>query len=399
MFTAYRYRLFPNAAQRELLGKHFGCARYLFNWGLAKKTEAYQTTGKSLSRFDLDKQLTALKQQPETEWLKEVNSQSLQAALRHLESAYTKFFREKKGFPKFKSKHRSRASFECPANVKVDFATGTMQLPKFGPIRAEYSRTFEGVIKTVTVSMTPTGKYYASVLVDTGLTAPTCRPIVAETTVGLDVGLKDFCTLSTGEKIANPRFLRTGLKRLRRVARQHSKKQKGSNNRAKSRVKLVRCHEKVTAQRQDFLHKTSTAIVRDNQTDTVAVENLNIAGMLKNHKLARAIADVSWGSFLNMIQYKCARYGKNYVEIGRFDPSSRLCTCGIINRELPLKDRTWTCKSCGVTHDRDLLAAQNIVRFAVQKQNLIQKIGLDRPELTLGEIPVRGSLNQESPRL
>lgn len=396
---AYRYRLYPDAAQRELLGKHFGCARFLFNWGLAKKTEAYQTTGKSLSRFDLDKQLTALKQQPETEWLKEVNSQSLQAALRHLESAYTKFFREKKGFPKFKSKHRSRASFECPAGVQVDFATGTIQLPKFGPIRATYSRTFEGASKTVTLSMTPTGKYYASVVVDTGLTTPACPPIVAKTTVGLDVGLKDFCTLSTGEKIANPRFLRTSLKRLRRVARQHSKKQKGSNNRAKSRVKLARCYEKVTAQRQDFLHKTSTAIVRDNQTATVAVENLNIAGMLKNHKLARTIADVSWGSFLNMIQYKCARYGKNYVEIGRFDPSSRLCVCGVIKRELQLKDRTWTCKSCGVTHDRDLLAARNIVRFALQKQNLIQKISRDTAELTLGEIPVRGSLNQESPRL
>jgi len=399
MFQAFRYRLYPTAAQRELLGKHFGCARYLYNWGLAKKTEAYQTTGKSLSRFELDKQLTALKQQPETEWLKEVNSQSLQAALRHLESAYTRFFREKKGFPNFKSKHRSRASFECPANVKVDFGTGTIQLPRLGAVKAVFSRTFTGTVKTTTVSMTPTGKYYASVLVDEPAVAPACGPIVAETTVGIDVGLKDFATLSTGEKIANPRFLCTSLKRLRRVARQHSKKQKGSHNRAKSRVKLARCYEKVTAQRQDFLHKTSTAIVRDNQTDTVAVENLNIAGMLKNHTLARAIADVSWGSFLAMIQYKCARYGKNYVEIGRFDPSSRLCVCGTINKELTLKERTWTCGKCGVMHDRDVLAAQNIVRFAVQKQNLIQKTGRDTPELTLGEISVRGSLNQESPRL
>lgn len=398
MYTAFRYRLYPTAAQRELLGKHFGCARFLYNWGLAKKTEAYQTTGKTLSRFELDKQLTALKQQPETAWLKEVNSQSLQAALRHLESAYTNFFREKKGFPTFKAKHHSRASFECPANVKVDFATGTMHLPKFGPIRAEYSRTFEGAIKTVTVSRSPTSKYYASVLVDTGLPAPTCPPIAAETAVGIDVGLKDFCTLSTGEKIANPRFLRTSLNRLRRLSRQHGKKQKGSNNRGKSRLKLARQHEKVSAQRTDFLHKTSTRIVRESQA-TVCVENLNIAGMLQHHKLSRAIADVSWGSFLHMVQYKCARQGKNYVEIGRFDPSSRLCTCGVINRELQLKDRTWTCGRCGVTHERDLLAAQNIVRFAVQKQNLINKVGTDSAESTLGEIPVRGSLNQESPRL
>lgn len=397
MFQAYKYRLYPNTAQRELLGKHFGCVRFIYNWGLCKKTEAYQKTGKTLSRFDLNKQLTSLKQAPETIWLKEVNAQSLQSALIHLESAYTKFFREKRGFPKFKSKHRSRASFECPQSVKVDFATGTIQLPKLGYIRAEYSRTFEGAIKTVTVSMTPTGKYYASVLVDTGIPAPTCPPIIAETAIGIDVGLKDFATLSTGEKIANPRFLKKSLKRLRRLSRQHSKKQKGSNNRAKSRVKLARQHEKVTAQRQDFLHKTSTRIVRENQTETVCVENLNIAGMLKNHKLARAIADVSWGGFLTMIQYKCARYGKNYVEIGRFDPSSRLCTCGVINKELSLKDRRWTCSSCGATHDRDLLAAQNIVRFALQKQNLI---GRDTPEFhTLGEIPGTGSLNQESSRL
>ena len=321
MFQAFKTRLYPNAAQRELLGKHFGCVRFLYNWGLAKKTEAYQTTGKTISRFDLNKQLTALKQQPETEWLKEVNAQSLQSAFISLESAYTKFFREKRGFPKFKSKHRSRASFECPQGVKVDFATGTIQLPRFGPIRAEYSRTFEGAIKTVTVGMSPTGKYYASVLVDTGLPAPTRPPIKAETAVGIDVGLKAFATLSTGEEIANPRFLKKSLTRLRRLSRQHSKKQKGSANRSKSRVKLARQHEKVTAQRQDFLHKTSTRIVRENQTETVCVENLNIAGMLKNHSLARAVADASWGSFLSMIQYKCARYGKNYVEIGRFQPS------------------------------------------------------------------------------
>lgn len=396
MLSAYKYRLYPDAAQRELMGKHFGCTRYLYNWGLAKKTEAYQTTGKSLSRFELDKQLTALKQQAKTEWLKEVNSQSLQAALRHLESAYTRFFREKKGFPNFKSKHRSRASFECPANVRVDFATGTIQLPKLGAVRCEYSRTFEGSIKTVTVSQSATGKYFASVLVETGMCTPTSKPISAETAVGIDVGLKDFATLSTGEKIANPRFLKKGLKRLRRLSRQHSKKQKGSNNRAKSRLRLARQHEKVRNQRTDFLHQTSTRIVRENQTQTICVENLNVQGMVKNRKLSRAIADVSWSAFLSMVKYKCQWAGKNYVEIGRFDPSSRLCTCGVINRELQLKDRIWTCASCGATHDRDMLAANNIVRFALTKQNLI---GMDSAESTLGESVSRDSMNQESPRL
>ena len=396
MLRAYKYRLYPNATQRELMGKHFGCVRYLYNWGLAKKTEAYQTTGKSLSRFDLDKQLTALKQQEETQWLKQVNSQSLQAALRHLESAYIRYFREKKGFSNFKSKHRSNASFECPANVKVALATGTIELPKLGAVRAEFSRVFDGTVKTVTVSMSATDKYFASVLVETGLSHPPLQSVSSDTAVGIDAGLKDFATLSTGEKIANPRFLKKGLKRLRRFSRQHSKKQKGRNNRGKSRLRLARQHEKVRCQREDFLHQTSTRIVRENQTQTVCVENLNVQGMQKNRKLSRAIADVSWSAFLNMVKYKCQWAGKSYVEIGRFDPSSRLCTCGVINRELTLRDRVWTCGSCGTTHDRDVLAANNIVRFALTKQNLI---GLDRPESTLGESFVRDSVNQESPRL
>lgn len=394
MLRAYRYRLYPNAAQRELLAKHFGCVRYVYNTALAAKIEAYQTTGKSVSRFELDKRLTAWKQQPETSWLKEVNSQSLQAAIRHLESAFTRFFREKKGFPRFKSKHDNRRSFECPAGVKVSFGTGTIQLPKLGAVRTEFSRRFEGAVKTVTVSQSATGKYYASVLVETGVSVPAQAPVNAATTVGIDVGLKDFATLSTGEKIANPRFLLKSLKRLRRLSRQHSNKKKGSNNRAKSRLRLARQHERVRHQRTDFLQQVSTRIVRENQT--VAVENLNIRGMQQNRKLSRAIVDVAWGSFLVMLKYKCQWAGKNYVEIGRFDPSSRLCTCGVVNRELTLRDRQWTCKSCGSTHDRDVLAANNIKRFALQPQNLI---GRDTPESTLGESFGRSSKNQESPRL
>jgi putative transposase len=257
----------------------------------------------------------------------------------------------------------------------------------------EFSREFQGVVKTVTISMTKTGKYFASILVDNGIALPLPKEIIESTAVGIDVGLKDFATLSTGEKIANPRYLKVAIKKLKRSQRQHSKKVKGSKNREKSRVKLAIQHEKVTNKRQDFLHKVSTKIVRENQTDTVCVENLNIQGMVKNHKLARSISDASWGTFLNMLKYKCAWYGKNYVEIGRFDPSSRLCTCGVINRELTLRDRMWTCSTCKVTHDRDVLAAQNIVRFAVQKQNLI---GRDTPESTLGKISNSWSMNQES---
>ena len=341
--------------------------------------------------------MTGLK--TELEWLQEINSQCLQAALRNLDSAYTRFFREKKGFPRFKSKKDNRHSFSCPQNVKVDFANQTIQLPRIGKVRFVCSRTFEGTIKTVTVSKTPTGQVFASVLVETGVDAPVKSAPNQSTAVGIDVGLKAFATLSTGETIANPRFLKKSLKKLKRLSRQHSKKKKagppgGSANRDKSRIRLARQHERVTNQRNDFLHKTSTRIVRENQT--VCVENLNISGMMKNHKLARAIADVSWGSFVSMLAYKCEWQGKNLVKIGRFEPSSRLCTCGTINRELTLKVRVWRCSNCGTTHDRDILAANNIVRFSFVKQNLV---GLDRPELTLDETDSSWSLTQESPRL
>lgn len=392
MLIAYRYRLSPNVKQTVLLNEHFGSARYLWNWALAKKTAAFQTDSITLSRYDLQRDIPALK--AEFNWLKEINSQSLQSVLLNLDSAYTRFFREKKGFPRFKSKKDNRHSFSCPQNVKVDFTAQTMQLPKIGKVRFVCSRTFEGTVKTVTVSKTPTGKVFASVLVDTPDVVPAKVPLRQSTAVGIDVGLNAFATLSTGETIANPRFLKKSIKKLNRLSRQHSKKKKGSANRDKSRIRLARQHEKVTNQRTDFLHKVSTRIVRENQT--VCVENLNISGMMKNHKLARAIADVSWGSFVSMLEYKCEWQGKNLVRIGRFEPSSRLCTCGTINRDLTLKDRVWTCSSCGTTHDRDILAANNIVRFAFQKQNIL---GLDRPDFKPVETDSSWSLTQESPRL
>ncbi|AQG82683.1 IS200/IS605 family element RNA-guided endonuclease TnpB [Spirosoma montaniterrae] len=382
MPKAYRYRLYPNAAQADLLNRHFGSVRYLYNWALAKKTQAYQTENKALSRYDIQRELPNLK--GEQQWLKEINSQALQSALLNLDSAYTRFFREKKGFPRFKSKKDSRHSFQCPQNVKVDFSTSTIQLPKIGKVKAVLSREFVGTIKTVTVSKSATGKVFASVLVETTDVLPAKSAPNQALAVGIDVGLKDFATLSTGEAIANPRFLKKSLKKLRRLSRQHSKKQKGSSNRNKSRVRLARQHERVSNQRTDFLHKVSTRIVRENQT--VCVESLNISGLLKNTKLSRAIADVSWGSFVSMLEYKCEWQGKNLVKIGRFEPSSKLCTCGTLNHALTLKDRVWTCSACGTTHNRDLLAANNIVRFAFQKQNLI---GVDSPESALVETAVR----------
>lgn len=395
MLKAYKYRISPNADQEVLLNKHFGSVRFLYNWALEKKTTAYQSENKSLSRYDIQKELPGLKQ--DFEWLKEINSQSLQSALLNLDNAYTRFFREKKGFPRFKSKKDNRHSFQCPQNVTVDFANSIIKLPKIGKVKAIFSREFIGTIKTVTISKTPTGKVFASILVDTGEGVPVKAPLSQDTAVGIDVGLSHFATLSTGEVIANPRFLKKSARRLKRLSRKHSKKVKGSNNRNKSRIRLARQYEKVSNQRNDFLHKVSTKIVRDNQTGTICVEDLNISGMMKNHKLAKAIADVSWGSFINMLEYKCEWHGKNLVKIGRFDPSSKLCTCGTINKSLTLKDRVWTCGSCGATHDRDVLAANNIVRFAFVKQNLI---GVDSTDSKPVEnLAVAKSVKQESPRL
>lgn len=389
MLKAFKYRLSPTAEQTVLLNKHLGCVRFVYNWALAEKTRAYQTENKTLSRFDLSGMLTTKKK--ELEWLKETNSQSLQAALRHLDTAYTRFFREKKGFPKFKKK-QNKQSFECPQNVAVDFISSTVKLPKIGKVRIVLSREFQGAVKKITVSKTPTGKFFASVLVETDTNIPAAQEPKQSEAIGIDVGIKDFATMSTGEKIANPKFLKKSLQRLKNLQYRHSKKNKGGSNRNKSRLKVARQYEKVTNQRNDFLHKVSTRIVRENQS--VCVENLNIAGMVKNHKLAQAISDVSWGRFVEMLRYKCGWQGKNLLQIGRFEPSSKLCTCGTLNSSLILKDRVWTCGVCGVEHDRDVLAANNIVRFAFQKQN---KIGWGTSESTLGEtVAMATSVNQES---
>ena len=399
ILRAFKYRLYPTTEQQTAFAKHFGCTRWLYNWGLNKKTTAYKETQKSISRFELSAELPSLKKAEETAWLAEVNSQSLQAALEHLDKAYTRFFREKKGFPTFKSKH-GKNSFSVPQNTKVSFDAKTLTLPKIGAVEAVFHRTFEGTVKTVTVSKTATGKYFASVLVETPETAPVLVLVSVEerTTVGIDVGLKDFATLSTGEKIANPKHLKKSLKRLKYLQYKHSKKAKGGKNREKARKRLAKRYEKVTNQRNDFLHKVSTRIVRENQT--VCVENLNIAGMMKNHNLAQAIGDVSWSKFLTMVEYKCAWSGKNFVQIGRFEPSSKQCPCGKRNNALTLSDRTWCCE-CGREHDRDILAACNIKAFGLKKS--FNNVGQELPELTLGESATSrvsaGDVEPRSPRL
>ena len=362
-YKAYKYRLYPTKEQEVLLSKHFGSARWVYNYALNKKIVAYQTNKESLSRFTIKKDLVTLKKSEDTKWLKEVNSQTLQASLENLDKAFSNFFRAKKGFPKFKSKHNNHQSFSVPQNGKIDFETNCISLPKFKkPIRCKIHRKFTGNSKTVTISKTPTGKYFASVLVEVNEELPKLKPIDENKAFGIDLGIKTFAVLSNGEEIQNPKHLRSALKRLKKQQRKVSKKIKGSNNRKKEVKKLAVIHEKVSNKRNDFLHKVTAKLVSEH--DTLCLETLKASNMIKNHKLAQALSDISIGKFNEILEYKAKWNGVNILRIGQFTPSSRMCTCGVVNKELKLSDRSWTCKSCGVKHDRDELAANNIKKFA-----------------------------------
>lgn len=379
MLTAYKYRVYPDDAQRELFLKHFGACRFIYNRSLEQKIKVYETDNTSVSCYDLNAMLPDLKK--EFEWLTDVNSQSLQQTNKNLDSAFKRFFREKKGFPKFKSKKNPLQSFGVPQNYIVDFDNNRVKLPKIGWVKTKLSRSFEGILKTATVSMTTTGKFFISILVEDGKETPKKEPFGYDSTIGLDVGIKDFVTMSDGTKIDNPKFLRDSIKRLEILQRRLSKTKKGSKNRDKARQKVALQHEKVANQRKDFLHKVSSKIVSDNQA--IAIETLNVAGMMKNHCLAQAISDVSWSEFFRQLDYKSERYGKTLLRIGRFEPSSKICNvCGSINHDLKLSDREWTCTGCGTLHDRDINASINIKKFALQAQNLI---GVIAPGDTGGE--------------
>jgi putative transposase len=396
MLKAYKYRMYPKPKQEVLLAKHFGCTRFIYNWALDQKIKKYQIENKSLSCFDLINQLVQLKTSEATKWLSEVNSQSLQSAIVHLDKAFTRFFREKKGFPKFKNKHK-RQSFACPQNVKIDWHNSTTKLPKIGEVKTVFSRQFDGKIKTCTISKTRTNKYFVSILIDDGKSTPKPVPIRKETAIGIDLGIKDFAITSNGEKISNPKYLREAEIRLAVLQKQASRKVKGSNNRKKANFRVAKQHEKITNKRIDFLHKVSTKLIRENQT--ICLETLNVAGMMKNHCLAKSIADVSWSKFVEFLTYKAEWLGHNIVRIGRFEASSKTCSvCGNVKRDLMLKDREWTCSGCRTCHDRDVNAAKNIRNFALQKQNLIgTNSGKGIPGEPLESLSLDRAMKEESP--
>jgi putative transposase len=374
MLKAYKYRLYPTKQQTELINKHIGSVRFVYNLALETKQTAYAGNKINLSCFALHKQLVDLKK--ECEWLKEINSQSLQQSITDLDSAYTRFFKGQTQFPKYKSKHSQKQSFRIPQNVIIDFENNKLVTPKFKEgINIILHRKFNGEIKQCTINKTPTCKYFVSILVDNNINNPIKVTIEENTTIGVDLGIKSFLVTSNSENIFNPKYLKENLSKLKYIQSKYSK-YKGK----KTKHNLTLLHESIANQRKDFLNKTSTKLIRENQT--ICLEDLNIKGMLQNHCLSQAISDTGWGMFVDMLKYKAEWYGKNIIQIGRFEPSSKLCSnCGTINKELTLKDRVWTCNNCNTIHDRDINAAVNIKNFALKNKLCVGRTLKNHKEL------------------
>ena len=352
---AYKYRFYPTEEQKQLLTKTFGCVRYVYNWGLRLKTDAYYNDGQRLYYKDLSAQLTELKRQPETVWLNEVSSVPLQQELRHLDRAFINFFEGRGGYPQFHKKHGKQSATYAASAFKWDGEQIT--LAKMSePLNIRWSRRFDGAPSSMTVSKDTADRYHISILVDEEIPKAPAR----DEQVGIDLGLTDSVILSTGQKFGNPRFFRKDEKQLAKAQRRLAKKQKGSKNRSKARLKVARIHAKIADRRSDFLHKLSTRLIHENQV--IAVESLQVQNMIRNHHLSKSIADVGWGEFVRQLEYKAQWYGRTVVKIDKFYPSSKRCfDCGHIMPNMPLNIREWTCPECGETHDRDINAAQNIL--------------------------------------
>jgi putative transposase len=352
---AYRYRLRPTPDQEEWFRRYAGARRFVYNWSLARRKAHYNATGKHLSVTELCAELTLLKRQPEMAWLREMNAQSLQQAIRDLDKAFEAFFAHRARFPRFKSKKREQPSFRIPQSLALQ--GNQLIVPRVGPVKLVLHRPLEGTLRSATFKQDATGAWYVTLVVHFELPVVPLPPPDEARTVGVDLGLKDLVVLSDGTRIPAPKHYRRAERKLRRLQRHLSRCKPGSKNREKARAKVARQHLRVANQRKDHLHKHSCSLVRN--YDAVILENLNVKGVAKT-KLAKSVHDAGWAMFRFQLTYKARWKRKHLVLIGRFFPSSRLCpACSAINSDLTLADRTWTC-ACGVTHDRDLNAAQNI---------------------------------------
>jgi putative transposase len=364
MLKAYKYRIYPNQEQQVKLACTFGCVRYIYNWGLALKTKSY-ALGTKLSCFETINQMKLLKEQEEYQWLNEVHSQPLQMALRNLDNAYTKFFKKTCAFPKFKSK-KNKQSFQYPQGVQIDFENNKIFLPKIGKVDCIFHRKFVGKVKTCTTSKNPCGSYYVSVLVDTQDIIPNKIKLTSEKqAVGIDLGVKSFAVMSNNIEIANPKHLKSKEIRLAVKSRQLSKKVKGSKNRDKARIEVAKIHEKIANCRKDFHHQLSKAII--DKYDLICLEDLNVAGMVKNRKLSKAISDCGWSQFNSYLDYKAEWYGKSITRLPRFQATSQPCLkCGVSNKKVKnLAIREWICPECGQLNLRDDTASKNILKFGL----------------------------------
>ena len=389
VLLTYKFRLYPNSAQREGLARQFGACRFVHNHFLQTRIDYYDDhkddAKKGLTYHDTALQLTQLKKKEGYEWLKEANSQSLQHSLQDLDTAYKNFFQKRAQFPRFKSR-RDRQTFQVPQHFRIE--GNRLVLPKLGAVKLVIHRRVEGEIRHVTVSKTPSGRYHALLACRVDLPEPPSK----QGELGIDVGLKSFLVTSKGEVVEHPKYLLRAERRLTRLQRSLSRRKKGSANRENARLRVARQHEKIANQRADFLHQLSRRLVVENQV--LCAEDLHVRGMLTNHHLAKRIGDSGWGEFFRQLAYKSRWYGTEFHQIPRFFPSSKRChVCGYRYKDLQLSERSWTCPNCHTLHDRDQNAAINIELSGQSKRT-----GGTPGTHTPGESGIARSANQEAIR-
>ncbi len=353
----YRFRLEPTSAQEQGLYRLAGARRFVWNWALARRKEHYQTMGKGLTYRDQAAELTTLKRQPQTAWLSEADSQSLQQSLQDLNQAFHNFFEKRARFPRFKSKKREHCSFRIPQRVKVE--DGKVYCPKVGWIRLRQSQPIEGETQSATFKRDATGKWF--VTLTTEFKMPDIPLPSPQNPIGIDMGLKDFATLSDGTRVPVPQFFRKAERRLRKAQRKLSRRKRGSKRRERAKRRVACIHRRVAHQRSDFVHKLTTGLVR--RFDGMCIENLCINGMAKTKRLGKSVLDAAFGEFRRQLEYKSVWRRRHLVKVSRWFPSSKTCgDCGAVNDALTLNDREWNCQVCGSWHDRDLNAARNVLK-------------------------------------